>query len=288
MSAKRLRRDEAHAGLPAEDMPPFVDAYRRQLKICAICACLFAGFVAVNGRQGTFSFERESATCRVSGKFVNTVTTCPRRTRMAEVSYEGKTFEVDEDGFLLRFDDWCPEWLDYVKESEGIAELSDDHKKVIDFLQDYYKKNGIAPMVRIMTKNTGYKLKDIELFGAKKIQSATPKSKSRKNSKNKNSKEETKQTQRRVGGVSHDLNIRCDFSYRMQSALNRNIATATTTATSGSTAYKLAMTADYTFSRLLTLSGYLDWQKNVPLVSASAYPTITADFGFSMKFSLTR
>jgi cell surface protein SprA len=134
----------------------------------------------------------------------------------------------------------------------------------------------------------GYKLKDIELFGAKKIQSATPKSKSRKNSKNKNSKEETKQTQRRVGGVSHDLNIRCDFSYRMQSALNRNIATATTTATSGSTAYKLAMTADYTFSRLLTLSGYLDWQKNVPLVSASAYPTITADFGFSMKFSLTR
>ena len=134
----------------------------------------------------------------------------------------------------------------------------------------------------------GYKLKDIELFGAKKIQSTTPKSKSRKNSKNKNSKEETKQTQRRVGGVSHDLNIRCDFSYRMQSALNRNIATATTTATSGSTAYKLAMTADYTFSRLLTLSGYLDWQKNVPLVSASAYPTITADFGFSMKFSLTR
>ena len=30
---------------------------------------------------------------------------------MAEVSYKGKSFEVDEDGFLLRFDDWCPEWL---------------------------------------------------------------------------------------------------------------------------------------------------------------------------------
>ncbi len=132
----------------------------------------------------------------------------------------------------------------------------------------------------------GYKLKDIELFGAKKIQSTTPKSK-RKNSK---TKEDTKSktTSRRVGGVSHDLNLRCDFSYRMQSALNRNISTATTTATSGSTAYKLSMTADYTFSRLLTLSGFLDWQKNVPLVSASAYPTITADFGVSMKFSLTR
>jgi hypothetical protein len=32
-------------------------------------------------------------------------------------------------------------------------------------LQDYYKKNGIAPMVRILSKVTGYKLKHIyELF----------------------------------------------------------------------------------------------------------------------------
>jgi len=132
----------------------------------------------------------------------------------------------------------------------------------------------------------GYKLKDIDFLGAKKIQSTTPKSK-KKSSKNK--KEETKSSSnKRVGGVSHDLNLRCDFSYRMQSALNRNISTAMTTATSGSTAYKLSMTADYTFSRLLTLSGYLDWQKNIPLVSASAYPTTTADFGISMKFSLTR
>ena len=84
---------------------------------------------------------------------------------MAVVEFKGKKFEVDEDGFLQRFDDWNPEWVEYVKESEGIKELSDGHKKVIDFLQDYYKKNGIAPMVRIMTKVTGYKLKHIyELF----------------------------------------------------------------------------------------------------------------------------
>ena len=34
---------------------------------------------------------------------------------MAEISFQGKTFEVDEDGFLLRFDDWCPEWMEFVK-----------------------------------------------------------------------------------------------------------------------------------------------------------------------------
>ncbi len=84
---------------------------------------------------------------------------------MAMVEYEGKQFDVDEDGFLLNFEQWCPEWVDFVKESEGIKDISEEHQKVIDFLQDYYKKNGIAPMVRILSKVTGFKLKHIyELF----------------------------------------------------------------------------------------------------------------------------
>lgn len=132
----------------------------------------------------------------------------------------------------------------------------------------------------------GYKLKDLNLFGAKRIQSDTPKKKG-KNGKKEEEKSKTTNT-RNTRQVSHDLNLRCDFSYRMQNALNRNIQTAVTTATSGATAYKFSVQADYTFSRLLTLSGYIDWQKNVPLVSTSSYPTTTADFGISMKFSLTR
>ncbi len=84
---------------------------------------------------------------------------------MPQVTYKGKTFEVDEDGFLQSFDQWCPEWVEYVKESEGIQELTEEHWKVIQMLQDYYQKNGIAPMVRILSKVTGFKLKYIyELF----------------------------------------------------------------------------------------------------------------------------
>ena len=41
-------------------------------------------------------------------------------------------------------------------------------------------------------------------------------------------------------------------------------------------------------SRLLTLRLYYDRQQNTPLVSSSSYPVVSADFGFSMKFSLTR
>ena len=134
----------------------------------------------------------------------------------------------------------------------------------------------------------GCKFKDLNLFGAKRIQSGE------KKGKNKNKKETTegnngaRTAANRRNTVSHDLNLRCDFSYRMQNALNRNIQTMVTTATNGSTAYKLSVAADYTFSRLLTLSGYFDWQRNEPLVSSSSYPTTTADFGVSMKFSLTR
>jgi tRNA 2-thiouridine synthesizing protein E len=85
--------------------------------------------------------------------------------KMAEISFQGKTFEVDEDGFLLRFEDWSPEWVEYVRKAEGISGITPEHRKILEFLQDYYKKNGIAPMVRILSKNTGFKLKEVyELF----------------------------------------------------------------------------------------------------------------------------
>jgi TusE/DsrC/DsvC family sulfur relay protein len=84
---------------------------------------------------------------------------------MATVEYMGKNFNVDEDGFIDSYESWCEEWVQWVKHQEGIEELNDEHKKVIKVLQEYYEKNGIAPMVRILSKVTGFKLKHIyELF----------------------------------------------------------------------------------------------------------------------------
>ena len=85
---------------------------------------------------------------------------------MAEtIEYNGKSFDVEEDGFLLDFNQFTEEWLEIVMKEEGIAELNDEHKLVIDVLQDYYRKNGIAPMVRVLSKLTKFKLKHIyELF----------------------------------------------------------------------------------------------------------------------------
>ena len=84
---------------------------------------------------------------------------------MATVEFMGKDFTVDEDGFIDDYESFCPEWVQWVKTQEGIEELTDEHHKVVKVLQEYYEKNGIAPMVRILSKVTGFKLKHIyELF----------------------------------------------------------------------------------------------------------------------------
>ena len=104
---------------------------------------------------------------------------------------------------------------------------------------------------------------------------------------NKNNQQQTTQTRGR-GGVNHDLNLRLDISYRKQAAITRDIASMTSAASSGNSAFKMSFMADYTLSRLLTLSAYYDRQTNTPLLSSSSYPTTTQDFGVSLKFSLTR
>lgn len=84
---------------------------------------------------------------------------------MPTVDFMGKSFTIDEDGFIDSYENWSQEWVQLVKKEEGIDELNDEHQKVIDVLRDYYEKNGIAPMVRVLSKVTGFKLKHIyELF----------------------------------------------------------------------------------------------------------------------------
>ena len=129
-----------------------------------------------------------------------------------------------------------------------------------------------------------YKVKDFNLFGAggnRKVKKAQSRGK-------KNQQQEQPKASGRSGGVNHDLNLRLDISLRKQAAITRDIASGTSSASSGNSAFKFSFMADYTLSRLLTLSAYYDQQTNTPLLSSSSYPTTTRDFGLSLKFSLTR
>lgn len=84
---------------------------------------------------------------------------------MPEIDVNGKKVEVDEDGFLVSLDQWDEDVAKYLAETEGLSELSEDHWKLINYLKDYYNEYGIAPMVRKMTKESGFSLKEIyDLF----------------------------------------------------------------------------------------------------------------------------
>ncbi|MDE7086443.1 MAG: hypothetical protein K2O48_07150, partial [Prevotella sp.] len=131
----------------------------------------------------------------------------------------------------------------------------------------------------------GYKISDFNLFGS----GTTRKVKKAQQGKSGQAKKTTQSTQNnRKSGINHDLNLRLDLSLRDQAAITRDIASRTSAASSGNSALKLSRMADYTLSRLMTLSAYYDRQTNKPLLSSSSYPTTTHDFGLSLKFSLTR
>ena len=131
----------------------------------------------------------------------------------------------------------------------------------------------------------GYKINDFRFVKSRALKASRSKNKGGDDDDN---KAKTSKSTRGKTDFAHDLNLRLDFSYRRQAAITRDIATVTSTATSGNTALKLSFTADYTLSRLLTMSIYYDRQSNTPLLSSGSYPTVTQDFGVSMKFSLTR
>jgi cell surface protein SprA len=133
----------------------------------------------------------------------------------------------------------------------------------------------------------GYKIQDFRLFGSGTSRKIKKAQRGKKNAKAE-AEQNTATQQRRGNGVNHDLNLRLDLTYRRQASLVRDIATMTSNASSGNSAFKASFLADYTLSRLLTFSAYYDLQTNTPLLSSSSYPTTTHDFGVSLKFSLTR
>ena len=132
----------------------------------------------------------------------------------------------------------------------------------------------------------GYRMNNFHLFGMGGKRKAV-KSKG-KGSADKQKNSSNASSNRNSYGTNHDLNLRLDFSFRKQAAIVRDIASMISSASSGNNALKLSFSADYTLSKMLTMSFYYDRQTNTPLLSSSSYPTTTQDFGLSIKFSLTR
>jgi tRNA 2-thiouridine synthesizing protein E len=73
------------------------------------------------------------------------------------IEVNGKSYETDEEGYLINLADWDEDIASYLAQQEGVT-MTDQHWEVITFLRDYYNEFQIAPAVRVLTKAIGKKL----------------------------------------------------------------------------------------------------------------------------------
>ena len=77
----------------------------------------------------------------------------------------GNMYEVDEHGFMQETEKWNEEIARAFALKEDVKELTEDHWKALNYLRSYYLENGICPMIRRLTKETGFTLKKLyDLF----------------------------------------------------------------------------------------------------------------------------
>ena len=84
---------------------------------------------------------------------------------MPSIEIEGRIFEVDGDGFLTKPDIWNQEVAELIARYDGIEEMTDKHWDVVNIIRENFEEKGMAPMIRVICKKTGLKLREIyQLF----------------------------------------------------------------------------------------------------------------------------
>ena len=77
---------------------------------------------------------------------------------MPELMLNGRTYEVDEDSFLMDPEQWNDEVAKDFATTEDVFDMSDEQWALVRFIRTYYESYGIAPMIRKVTRETGFDL----------------------------------------------------------------------------------------------------------------------------------
>jgi tRNA 2-thiouridine synthesizing protein E len=84
---------------------------------------------------------------------------------MGTLSIAGKTIELDADGHLANRTDWTEDMAREIAAQDGIPELTPQHWAVINFMRTVFAKEGDAPSIRRLTKESGVDTKTLyQLF----------------------------------------------------------------------------------------------------------------------------
>lgn len=80
---------------------------------------------------------------------------------MAKVKLGEIEIEVDEDGFIQEPEKWNPSVAEDLAKIEEAYPMNEDAWKLVYYLRKYFLEYGIAPPIRMLTKQTGLELKYI-------------------------------------------------------------------------------------------------------------------------------
>jgi sulfur relay protein TusC/DsrF len=80
-----------------------------------------------------------------------------QETLMPIIEVNGKSYETDEEGYLVNLGEWNEDVANFIAKTENV-EMSTNHWEVVNFLRNYYEEYQIAPAVRVLTKAIGKQL----------------------------------------------------------------------------------------------------------------------------------
>ncbi len=75
---------------------------------------------------------------------------------MPTFEYDTKKIQVDEEGYLVNFEDWDETVACALAEREGVGKecpLVKEQIEILKFIRDYYKKFNSVPVVRAVCTN---------------------------------------------------------------------------------------------------------------------------------------
>ncbi|KPB71766.1 TusE/DsrC/DsvC family sulfur relay protein [Pseudomonas cannabina] len=76
---------------------------------------------------------------------------------MKQLIIDGRSIDLDKDGFLQDLNDWSMDVAQALSAEEGIA-LSAEHIEILQLLRDFYAEFQLSPATRPLIKYTALKL----------------------------------------------------------------------------------------------------------------------------------
>jgi TusE/DsrC/DsvC family sulfur relay protein len=72
---------------------------------------------------------------------------------MPVIEYGSLKINIDDEGYLVNFNDWNEQVACALAEREGVEELTKEKLDILKFIREYYRKYNFFPILNAVCKN---------------------------------------------------------------------------------------------------------------------------------------